>query len=231
MTRISKSRFMAGVECLKRLYLQVHDPKLAAQTNGANEAIIRQGHEVGMLARQLFPGGIEVDSSSGLAQAIRTTKELIANLEVPAIFEAVFEHNNVLVKTDLLQRRKENQWRLIEVKSTADLKEHHVEDVAIQSYVLSGCGLKLGSVWLVHINREYVLSGSTVDPRQFFLFRNLTQRARNLQPALTFQLRSQFRVLTMSTPPDLPTGPHCISPVVCEFFYHCNQPKPDDHIG
>jgi len=130
-----------------------------------------------------------------------------------------------------LQRRKKNHWRLVEVKSTADLKDHHVEDVAIQQYVLAGSGVKLLSIWLAHINREYVLTGATVDPQQFFLFRNLTIRARNLQPELMFRLRSQFRILAMPNPPDLPTGPHCRNPVVCEFFYHCNRPLPKDHIG
>ena len=229
--RISKSKFMAGVQCLKRLYLQVHEPKLATQPNGANEAIIEQGHAVGLLARELFPGGIEVDSSDGLGQAIRSTKELVANPEVPAIFEGAFEYQGVIVKTDILQRRNENHWRLVEVKSTADLKEHHLEDVAIQSYVLSRSGLKLASVWLAHVNRAYMLAGEAVDPRQFFLLRNLTRRAQQLQPALTFQLRSQFRVLAMPEAPDLPTGPHCTNPVTCEFFDRCNPPLPTDHVG
>src|SRR5205823_12811316 len=121
--------------------------------------------------------------------------------------------------------------RLVEVKSTADLKDHHLEDLAIQSHVLSGSGLKLASVWLAHINREYVLTGTEVDPHQFFLFRNLTTRAKNLQPELTFRLRSQFRILAMPTSPDIPIGPHCTNPIVCEFFHDCNQLLPDDHIG
>jgi hypothetical protein len=108
MMKISKSRYMAGLQCLKRLYLQVHEPGLAAQVDGADEAIIQQGHDVGLLARELFPGGIEVDSSGGLGQAIRATKELVANPEVPAIFEGAFESQGVIVKTDILQRRKEN---------------------------------------------------------------------------------------------------------------------------
>jgi hypothetical protein len=228
---ISKSRFLAGCQCVKRLYLQVHPPELLLQGDGANEGIIEQGRQVGMLARQLFPGGIEVEGCSGLEQAICTTKELLGNPEVPAIFEGAFEHQGLIVKTDILQRRQENHWRLVEVKSTADLKDHQVEDVAIQEYVISGCGLKLTSAWLAHINRDYVLAGTAVDPRQFFLFRNLTTRAKNLQPELVFRLRSQFRVLAMPTPPEVPTGPHCINPVVCEFFYHCNQALPKDHIG
>lgn len=229
--RISKTKFMAGVQCLKRLYLLVHQPELGAEPDGGSEGIIEQGLQVGLLARQLFPGGIEVERSTGLDQAIRKTKEQMSNPEVPAIFEAAFAHEGVIVKVDILQRRKEDQWRLVEVKSTTDLKEHHVEDIAIQSYVLSRSGVKLASVWLAHVNRAYVLAGDTIDPRQFFSFRNLTRRAQQLQPALTFQLRSQFRVLAMPTAPDLPTGPHCINPVVCEFFHHCNQVLPANHIG
>lgn len=90
-TRISKSRFVAGCQCLKRLYLQVHEPELAAEPNAAAEAIIEQGREVGMLARQMFPGGVEV-RNEGLDKAIRTTRELTANREVPAIFEGIFAH-------------------------------------------------------------------------------------------------------------------------------------------
>src|SRR5208282_491204 len=57
--RISKSKFVAGCQCLKRLYLQVHEPDLAAEPDGASEAVIEQGREVGLLARQMFPGGVE----------------------------------------------------------------------------------------------------------------------------------------------------------------------------
>ena len=229
--KISKTKYVAGVQCPKRLYLLVRARELAAQPDGSDEAIIGRGREVGLLARQLFPGGVEVDGSGGLEAATRSTRELVENSDVPAIFEGAFEQNDVVVKTDILQRRKENRWRLVEVKSTADLKDHHSDDVAIQSYVLSHSGLKLASVWLAHINRSYVLTGTTVDPRQFFSFRNLTTRTQNLQPELKLRLREQFRILTVPKPPDVPTGPHCINPVVCEFFYHCNHPKPDDYIG
>ena len=41
----SKSRFVAGCQCLKRLYWQVHEPELAAEPDAATEAIIQQGRE------------------------------------------------------------------------------------------------------------------------------------------------------------------------------------------
>ena len=65
--RISKTKFMAGVQCLKRLYLQVHQPELSAEPDPA---------AVGLLARRLFPGGIEVNVLGGLEAAIRSTPEL-----------------------------------------------------------------------------------------------------------------------------------------------------------
>jgi hypothetical protein len=129
---LSKTKYCAGLQCLKRLYLLVHSPELAPERDAAADAIIQQGREVGMLARTLFPGGVEVDCSRGLADAIRTTRELVGNPEVRAIFEAVFEHQNVLVKVDILDRRRDGRWRLIEVKSTTDVRDHHIEDVGIQ---------------------------------------------------------------------------------------------------
>ena len=118
---ISKSKYMAGVQCLKRLYLLVHERQLGSEKTAADFALMEQGREVGRLARQLFAGGVDVPFGDP-EQAIRTTCELIANPEVQAIFEAAFENGGVLVRVDILHRRRDGRWRLIEVKSTADLK-------------------------------------------------------------------------------------------------------------
>ena len=231
--RISKSKFVAGCQCPKRLYFQVHQPELAAKPGAASEAVMEQGREVGLLARQLFPGGVEISSEGGLDQAIRTTRELIANPKVPAIFEGVFEHDGVLVRVDVLHRRRDGRLRLIEVKSSTDLKEDafHLEDVGIQYRVLSRGGIDVASACLAHINRGYVFQGGPIDVRQFFRIRNLTRRVKKLQHDLTFRLRAFFSVLNQPKAPNLAPGPHCTDPVTCEFFDPCNPPRPDDHVG
>ncbi len=227
--RISKSKFCAGMQCLKRLYLLVHEPELAVEPDGTADAIIEQGREVGLLARKLFPGGIEV-CSTRLDQAIRTTRELLANHEVPAIFEGVFEHDGVLVRVDVLQRRKDERWRLIEVKSTTDVKDHHLEDVAIQHRVVSRSAVDLAASCLAHVSRDYVYEGGSIDASRFFRIRNLTRQVEKLQAELTIQLRSEFRVLAMPEAPNIPAGRHCSNPFTCEFFDHCNPRIPEDHI-
>lgn len=229
-TKLSKSRFVAGCQCLKRLYLQVHEPELAAEPDAAAEAIIEQGREVGMLARKLFPGGVAVSSEGGLDKAIRATRELVANQEVPAIFEGAFEHGGVLVRVDVLHRRRDGRWRLIEVKSTTEVKDHHFEDIAIQHRVVTRSGVDLAASCLAHVNREYVHEGGPIDVHRFFKIRNLTRQVERLQPELTIQLRSEFRVLAVPEAPNIPAGRQCSDPFTCEFFDHCNPPLPHDHI-
>src|SRR5271157_2181121 len=73
--KISKSKFMAGLQCPKREYLQVRYPELAEAVDDGTK---QQGMEVGSLARQAFPGGVRVAGDhSHLSDAIRDTRELV----------------------------------------------------------------------------------------------------------------------------------------------------------
>ena len=62
--RLSKSKFVSGVQCLKRLYLLVHRPELAGEADEGQEVRFEQGQEVGLLADAAFPGGVLVDSDA-----------------------------------------------------------------------------------------------------------------------------------------------------------------------
>src|SRR5437879_3804247 len=218
---ITKSKFVAGVQCLKRLYLTVHTPELAAQPDESDQSIIDEGRDVGLLARQMFPGSVVVECKDR-EQAIRMTRELIENPEIPAIFEGAFEHRGVFVRVDVLHRRPDHRWRLIEVKSTTDVKDHHVDDVAIQHRVVTRSGFDVASSCLAHVSRDYVYEGGPIDASRFFRIRNLTRQVERLQPELTVQLRSEFRVLAMPEAPNIPAGRQCSDPFTCEFFDHCN---------
>ena len=166
-----------------------------------------------MLARQLFPGGVEVHGDD-LDQEIRATRGLTADREVPAIFEGTFEHGGVLVRVDILNRWRDGCWRLIEVKSTTDVKDHHVGDVAIQHRVVIRSGVDLAASCLSHVSREYVYEGGPIDAHRLFKIRNLRRRVKKSQPRLPYELRSQFRVLQMDEAPRVPAGPQCNYPAI-----------------
>jgi predicted RecB family nuclease len=155
----------------------------------------------------------------------------VENSEVPAVFEGTFSADDVLVRVDILKRQRDKRWRLIEVKSSTELKDYHLPDIGIQSRIVSRSGLDLASSSLAHINRNYVFDGGPIDVRQFFRIRNVTGQVKRLQPRLVSQLRSEFRILAMPAAPDIAPGRHCTDPITCEFYDRCNPPLPDDHIG
>ena len=107
---------------------QVHQPELAEEADEGQEARLEQGHEVGLLAQSRFPGGVLVGFEKGIDDALAITAALMDDSSVPAIFEATFQHSNLLVRVDILQRRPGNRWRLIEVKSSVEVKPHHLYD-------------------------------------------------------------------------------------------------------
>ena len=56
--RLSKSRFLAGLQCAKRLYLQIHAPELASEVDEQSRALLQAGTEVGEFADSAFLVGI-----------------------------------------------------------------------------------------------------------------------------------------------------------------------------
>lgn len=87
--RLSKSRILAGLQCPKRLYLQVHHPELAQDSASAKQSF-SMGHQLGAVAQDLHPGGILICHDDSLNEAINETRELLANSAPEILFEATF---------------------------------------------------------------------------------------------------------------------------------------------
>jgi hypothetical protein len=57
---VSKSKFLWGSQCKKLLWYAYNAKDQIPQPDAAQQAIFDQGHEVGKLAKALYPGGIIV---------------------------------------------------------------------------------------------------------------------------------------------------------------------------
>jgi hypothetical protein len=230
-TRMSKSKFLAGLQCPKRLYLEIHAPFLATRPDGAMQAILDLGHEVGEVARTRFPGGVlvEADHRHPL-EALQRTQALIDDPGVPAIFEAAFIFDDVLVRVDILERAVSPggaaAWRLIEVKSSARVKEVHLDDLALQWYVLTGCGLEMDSACLMHVNTQYLYPGGEIDLHQLFSLHDLTPAVAARQAKVSAHLGDMKRTVESPLPPNVEPGRHCHAPHQCRFWEHCTRAKP-----
>jgi hypothetical protein len=221
---------MAGLQCLKLLYLQVHEPDLAGELDEKSWAVIEQGREVGRLAQKMFPGGVRIEAGhEELDKALALTAQVVAKGQVPALFEAPFQHDNVLVRADILERHAKGKWRLIEVKSATDVKDRYVYDVAVQRLVLEGCGLQVVPC-LMHLNREYVYDGKQYELEKLFRIRDLIDETAALTKDVRELIREQRKALAQAQPPDIEAGRQCTDPVTCEFYDVCNKQLPEDHI-
>ena len=229
---LSKRRVLAGLQCHKRLYLQLTAPDLAAAPSAALRFLFEQGGAVGALARQAFPGGVAVDvAPDQLDAALSRTAALVRDPAVPAIFEATFRHDDVLARVDVLARAAGGGWRLIEVKSGTGIKSHYLQDAAIQRRVLAGCGLEVEAATVMRVNRDYVYEGGALDATRLFTAHDVTVELRELEAELPGLLAGVRGALAGEAPPAIVPGRQCRTPWVCEFYDHCNVLRPDDHVA
>lgn len=229
--RLSKSKFLSGLQCPKRLYLEIHQPDLATEPDERTQAILDMGTEIGALARRRFPGGVLVEADRRHApEALQRTAELLNDPTVPAIFEGALQFENVLVRVDILERVAASDgatmWRLIEVKSSTKVKDVHLEDLAIQSYVLIGSGLTLAGACLMHVNTQYVYPGGEVDLHQLFTIQDLTEPVVSRRADVPSSLQELKAMLALPSAPAIEPDGHCHTPYECPFWDHCTKDKP-----
>ncbi len=80
---------------------------------------------------------------------------LMADPNIPAIFEAAFTLQDIRIRVDVLERLP-GGWRLLEVKSSTKIKDDHLDDAALQAFVLAGLNVSFDSHFLVYVNNKYV---------------------------------------------------------------------------
>jgi len=123
---LSKSRFLAGLQCPLRLWYQCYDRKLATPASPSQQAIFDMGHEVGLLATKLYHARTYVSEDyMHHPEAQKTTESNISNLETQAIFEGAFTFDGIRIRVDFIERLNDKRWNMIEVKSPPSTKEVH----------------------------------------------------------------------------------------------------------
>ena len=218
---LSKTRFVKGCQCHKRLWLETYEPEAPELAIGeALQDILDQGNEVGRLARAHFPGGKLVDLPYHDSARFALTRQLL-DAGAPAVFEATFRADRVYAAIDVL-RREGDGFTLIEVKSGTDVKDKYVLDAAIQAHVVRRSGVDVRRVEIMHLNKAYVHPG----PEDLFVREDVTGRVEALLPGIPMQIEAQLAVLA-GLQPDVPIGPFCRDDHGCPFMTRCWPQEPD----
>ena len=154
---LTKTRFKLAAECPTKLFYTGKDQiyKNTKDEESFLAMLAEGGFQVGELAKQYFPDGIEVKASVN-SEALEETSKLLEKENV-VIFEAAVRHQDLFVRIDILIKEG-NSFRLIEVKAKSynSIKPEilgarggissgirpYIEDVAFQAYVLRSANPK-----------------------------------------------------------------------------------------
>jgi len=220
---LSKSKFVMGLQCLKRLYLYCYHPEFRTEPDAVTRASFERGNVVGEMAERAFPGGALVYEPCWEPQAAREhTRVLMADESVPAVFQGAFGCGDVGIRADIVQRLPGGGWRLIEVKSSRRIYDVHLSDLAIQRYVVAGAGVDVPEACLMLRNLDMPSDGSEVNLDEFFRIEDVTGRIRPLEERIPGLLTEQRHTLDQSSPPEIDPGPHCARPYRCDFYEYCH---------
>jgi hypothetical protein len=218
-TNLSKSKYLVALQCQKRLWLESHRRDLIPPISPAQERVFSQGHAVGRIARECFPGGLLLDEDPmQWASALEATKTALA-AGSPVIYEPCFLAYNCIVRSDILVLRPDASFDLIEVKSTTRTKIEHVWDLAVQTYVLEASGLSVARALLMHLNRTCRYP----DLVDLFTTDDLTRDVRKHIPEVGPNLATMKDHLALPSEPSVRLGSHCFSPYECPFFGYCSK--------
>jgi hypothetical protein len=190
------------------------------------------GREIGRRARLLFPGGVAIGAEPWEhSLAVAQTAALMLDDRVPAIFEAAFEHEGIRIRVDVLARLPDGTWGLREVKSGGALKDHYVDDIALQGFVLNAAGVALSSIELIHVNTAYVRGPDGICWREYFARLDLRDAVTAKLIDLPSRLGKMRECLRTDAAPDVEPGEQCETPYECEFWDRCTSGKPEDWVS
>lgn len=218
---LSKSKLLSSLQCRKRLWLEVHRRDLI-EVSPATEQNFAFGHRVGEVARQQVAGGVLIGADNNLKQALAETKALVA-AGTSALFESTFEHDGLLVRTDILTQSR-GRFRINEVKASTSVKDYHLSDAAIQAWVLEKSGLKVDAVAIQHIDNTFVYPGGGSYEGLF----SEVPVGKEIKPLLKEVPKwvAEARETLAGKEPKIEMGKQCTDPYECPFMAYCESLTP-----
>lgn len=213
---------MKGYQCLKNLYLTIHNADEEPAISPEQQARFDEGSKVGEEARKRFPGGVLVDNAPwDFIGSLKRTRELL-KAETHVIFEAAFEYKGLYSRADVMAFSKESgRWTIYEVKSSTKVKPEQIEDIRLQTFIMVNNGLPIEKICILHLNPECVYPNL----EKLFIEADVTDRVRDGYTSLPAKLNEIFAAIKAETVPDIDIGPQCSEPYDCNWKDRCFKEK------
>ena len=214
---MSKSKYMSGSQCNKKLWLEKHGREYGEKMSLAQQYIINQGLMIGERARDEFTNGLLIKSDNLHPTDALFETELALRNRSEILFEAAFVYEDCFVRVDILRRLNELEWELIEVKGTTKVKKEHIPDIAVQKYVLDNAGINIVKTSLMYLNKNSIAPTF----HDLFLYEDLTNEVIKELVYIEPNLNNYKNVLLREDFPAVEVGSYWKNPYPCKFKKYC----------
>ena len=226
MVILSKSKYLVGLQCPKHLWILFHEPERIPEVDKSTQYRFDQGKLVGELAKSIYPNGIDI-ATEDLSGNINQTQDLLKKRK--PLFEAAFSTENLYSRADILNPVGKEEWDVIEVKSSTEVKDDHIQDVSFQKYVYEKAGLKIRKCYLLHINNGYIREGK-IHAKDLFKAEDITFDVNKTISGIKDRIGLMFQIINSKVCPDIKNGISCEGPKECPLQEICWDFLPEDNI-
>lgn len=226
MRVLSKSKIMSYLQCHKRLWLEVHRQDMN-DVSASMQMGFDIGNQVGLVARRLYDpkekGIVFQPMIQGIDEVVIQTKEFLSSRH--PIFEAGFQVNGVRSFIDVMlpaRRNGQRVWNMIEVKSSSEIKEHYLADVAIQFYIARAAGAQIEKASLAYVNSDFSYDGKS-NYEGLLSVVDVTEHVFRQEAEVVKWIVGAHQVVKKRSEPAIQTGKHCSMPNDCGFAAYCKS--------
>ena len=180
-------------------------------------------------AYKLFPDGVNAyKDDDSFWEPIERTKKLIKENKV--IFQPSFLADDLFCRSDIIEYdTKSDHWDIIEIKSSTQPHDIHYKDLSFQKICLESSGIKVGRVFLMYINNQYVKEGE-IEPEGLLLKQDITDEVEGIEEDTRIEIKDALNVLGLPEEPKVKILRQCHNPYDCDFIDYCFKDTPEDSI-
>jgi hypothetical protein len=226
MKLLSKSKYLLGIQCHRQAWVNFNQPEKIPEIDMHVQHRFDEGHQVGELAKQLFPGGIDVPTEDFMGNIQLSQASLQEG--VPLFEPGFMTEDRLYSRGDILVPNGDG-WDIIEVKSGTKVKDINIHDVSFQKYCYEKKGMKIKNCYLMHLNNQYVRDGE-LEVEKLFTKTDITSEVEEIYSKVPELAEDMKEVIDDPILPDNKIGPHCSNPYDCPFQEECWSFLPENHV-
>jgi hypothetical protein len=185
------------------------------------------GNSVGAVARRLYDptgdGEIVDVARMGYEAALQQSLTLLESTQ--PVFEAGFAAEGAIAFADVMlpvQRDGAPAWRMVEVKSAAEIKDYHRDDAALQAFVARRAGVRLEGIAVARVDSAWEYPGDG-DYRGLLVEEDVTDEALGREDEVRSWIADAHSIVSQASEPVRATGAHCDDPFPCGFLQYCQS--------